>query len=137
LEKKEYHQAIIDYNYANGLDPAQEDVFYNRGLALLSLESYEDAVFDFDMALQINPTEPVFFFNKAKAHLGNNQPGAAMESLKNTVNLDQRNAAAFYLLGITELSTQENTDSGCSNLGMALKLGYRGAKAWIDKMCEN
>ena len=61
----------------------------------------------------------------------------ALESLTNTVNLDPRNAAAFYLLGITELSALEKKEEGCANLKMALSLGYTGAKDWVDKFCEN
>ena len=137
LEKKEFNKAIIDYNYANGLDPGQEDIFYNRGLALLNLEAYADAVFDFGMALQINPNQPEVYFNMAKAQLGNNEPVAAMTSLTNTIALDKRNAAAYYLLGITELSTQNKRDTGCSNLEMALSLGYTEAKTWIDRLCTN
>lgn len=137
LEKKEFTQAIIDYNYANGLDPQITDIYYNRGLALLGLESYEDAIVDFDMALQANPNQSQAYFNKAKAQLGNNNPIGALESLTNTVNLDQKNDAAFYLLGITQLSALENKEDGCANLKMALSLGYSGAKDWIDKFCGN
>ncbi|HLW20827.1 MAG TPA: tetratricopeptide repeat protein [Cyclobacteriaceae bacterium] len=137
LEKKEFTKAIIDYNYASGLDPQIADIYYNRGLALLGLESYEDAIVDFDMALHSNPNQPQVYFNKAKAQLGNNNPMGALESLTNTVNLDQKNDAAFYLLGITQLSALENKEDGCANLKMALSLGYSGAKDWIDKFCGN
>lgn len=136
LEKKEFTKAIIDYNLANGLAPQQVDIYYNRGLALLGLESYEDAIFDFDKALQIDPNQPNVYFNKGKAQLGNNDPMAAMESLTNTINLDQRNAAAYYLLGITGLSALGEKKEGCANLRMALSLGYNGANDWIDKFCE-
>ena len=136
FEKQEFTKAVIDYNYANGLDPQQVDIYYNRGLALLGMESYEDAIIDFDMALQANPNQSQVHFNKAKAQLGNNEPMGAMESLTNTINLDKRNAAAFYLLGITELSAFEKQEEGCANLKMALSLGYNGAKDWMDKFCE-
>ncbi len=137
LEKQEFTRAVIDYNYANGLDPQQKDIYYNRGLALLGLESYEDAIVDFDMALQANPNQPQVYFNRAKAQLGNNNPLGALESLTNSVALDQSNGAAFYLLGITQLSALEQKEEGCANLKMALSLGYSGAKDWIDKFCEN
>ena len=137
LEKQEFTRAVIDYNYANGLDPQQKDIYYNRGLALLGLESYEDAIVDFDMALQANPNQPQVYFNKAKAQLGNNNPIGALESLTNSVALDQSNGAAFYLLGITQLSALEQKEEGCANLKMALSLGYSGAKDWVDKFCDN
>lgn len=137
LEKKEFTKAIIDYNYANGLDPQQKDVNYNRGLALLGLESYEDAIVDFDVALQGNPNQPQVYFNKAKAQLGDNNPLEALQSLTNSVNLDPSNGAAYYLLGVTQLSALEQKEEGCSHLKMALSLGYSGAKEWIDKFCES
>lgn len=137
LEKQKFTEAVIDYNYANGLDPQQKDIYYNRGLALLGMESYEDAIVDFDMALQANPNQPQVYFNKAKAQLGNNNPLGALESLTNSVALDQSNSAAYYLLGITQLSALEQKEEGCANLKMALSLGYSGAKDWLDKFCEN
>ena len=135
MEKEEFTKAIIDYNFANGLDPQQKDIYYNRGLALLGLESYEDALVDFDMALMTNPNQPQVHFNKAKAQLGNNDPLGAMESLTNAISLDSRNAAAYYLLGITEMSALDRKEEGCANLKMALSLGYTGAKDWVDKFC--
>ncbi len=135
LEKKAFKEAIVDYNYANALDPNQTDIYYNRGLALLGLEKYEDAVFDFDMALQQNRDQPLVHFNKAKAQLGNNNPLAAMESLINTVNLDNRNAYAYYLLGVTQMSALSQKEEGCANLKMALSLGYAESKTWIDDFC--
>ena len=135
MEKEEFTKAIIDYNFANGLDPQQKDIYYNRGLALLGLESYEDALVDFDMSLMTNPNQPQVHFNKAKAQLGNNDPFGAMESLTNTISLDSRNAAAYYLLGVTEMSALERKEEGCANLKIALSLGYAGAKDWVDKFC--
>lgn len=135
LEKKEYREAVVDYNFANRLDPSQTDVYYNRGLALLGMESYEDALFDFELALQANPNQAIVYFNKAKAQLGNNDPLGAMSSLTEVINLDNRNAAAFYLMGVTEMSALGEKESGCANLKMALSLGYTTAKEWIDEFC--
>lgn len=136
LEKKAFKEALLDYNMANGLDPQQVDIYYNRGLALLGLEEYEDAIFDFDVVLQANPDHALAQFNKAKSQLGNNDPVGAVESLFNTVNLDNRNGAAYYLLGVTQMSAFGQKEDGCANLKMALSLGFAEAKTWIDDFCE-
>lgn len=136
LEKKEFREAIVDYNFANGLDPNQTDIYYNRGLALLGIEAYEDALFDFELALQSNPNQPQTHFNKAKALLGNNDPMGAISSLTDVINLDKRNGAAYYLLGVTQMSALGNKEEGCSHLKMALSLGYTAAKEWVDEFCE-
>jgi len=136
LEKKEYSKALLDYNRANGLDPTQTDINYNRGLALLGMESYEDAVFDFDQALQTNPNQPLVLFNKSKALLGNNDPIQAIENLKSSIALDATNGAAFYLLGVTQMSALGEKEAGCENLKMALQLGFSEAKTWIDDFCN-
>ncbi|MFD2033329.1 tetratricopeptide repeat protein [Belliella marina] len=137
LEKKAYKEAVRDYNFANGLDPQQTDIYYNRGLALLALEEYEDAVMDFDLALQVNPNQALVQFNKAKAQLGNNDPLGGMESLVNAINLDGENGAAYYLLGVTQLSALGQKEDGCANLKMALSLGYEDAKTWVDDFCQD
>jgi tetratricopeptide (TPR) repeat protein len=137
LEKKAYKEAIRDYNFANGLDPQQIDIYYNRGLALLALEEYEDAIMDFDISLQVDPNQALVQFNKAKAQLGNNDPLGGMESLINTINLNGENAAAYYLLGVTQMSALGQKEDGCANLKMALSLGYADAQTWIDDFCQN
>jgi len=136
LEKKMFKEALLDYNMANGLDAQQVDVYYNRGLALLGLEEYEDAIFDLDIVLQANPNQALAQFNKAKAQLGNNDPVGAIESLVNTVNLDNRNGAAYYLLGVTQMSAFGQKEDGCANLKMAMSLGFGEAKSWIEDFCQ-
>ena len=137
LEKKAFKEAVRDYNFANGLDPEQTDIYYNRGLALLALEEYEDAIMDFDMALQVNPNQALVHFNKAKAQLGNSDPLGGMESLVYSINLDGENGAAYYLLGVTQLSALSQKEDGCANLKMALSLGYGDAKTWVDDFCQD
>lgn len=136
LEKKAFKEAIMDYNFANGLDPSQSDIHYNRGLALLGMEAYEDALFDFEISLQSNPNQPQAHFNKAKALLGNNDPMGAISSLTDVINLDKRNGAAYYLLGVTQMSALGNKEEGCAHLKMALSLGYLAAKEWTDEFCQ-
>lgn len=136
LELKNFKEAISDYNMANGLDPSQTDIYYNRGLALLGMEEYEDALLDFDAALQVNPNQALVYFNKGKAQIGNNDPAGAMESLTNAVNLDGKNGAAYYLLGVTRMSALGEKEEGCVDLKMALSLGHTEAKTWLDDFCK-
>jgi tetratricopeptide (TPR) repeat protein len=121
---------------ASGLDPAQTDVYYNRGLALLGMEAYEDALLDFDAALQVNPNQALVYFNKGKAQIGFNDPAGALQSLTNSVNLDGKNGAAYYLLGVTRMSALGEKEEGCVDLKMALSLGYTEAKSWLDEFCK-
>ena len=126
----------MDYNRANGLDASIIDINYNRGLALLGMESYEDAIFDFDQVIQQDPNRALAHFNKAKALLGNNDAVAAANSLVATVNLDKQNGPAYYLLGVTQMSAFGQKEEGCANLKMALSLGFSEAKTWIDDFCK-
>jgi tetratricopeptide (TPR) repeat protein len=136
MEKEEFKNALIDYNRANGLDLNQMDIYYNRGLALLGLEMYEDALIDFDKALMADPQQPQVLFNKAKALLGNNDPLTAIATLEELTKIDKRNGAAYYLLGVTEMSALGKKEEGCTYLNTALSLGYTQAKDWIDEFCD-
>ncbi len=136
FELKRFKEAVADYNIANALDAGVVDIYYNRGLALLGMEQYEDALFDFELATEGNPQSAPAHFNKAKAHLGNNDPISAISALNEVIAIDKRNAAAFYLLGVTEMSALGKRDEGCTNLKMAMSLGYTAAKEWIDDFCE-
>jgi hypothetical protein len=88
------------------------------------------------VALQADPKNALAQFNKAKAQLGNNDPVSAINSLINTVNLDKQNGAAYYLLGVTQMSAFGQKEDGCANLKLALSLGYAEAKTWIDDFCK-
>ena len=136
LELGNFKEAVSDYNLANGLDPSQTDIYYNRGLALLGLEEYEDALLDFDAALQVNPNQALVHFNRGKALLGNNNPVAAIEALTQSVNLDNNNGPAYYLLGVTRMSALGQKEEGCVDLKMALSLGYQEAQSWLNDFCE-
>lgn len=136
LELGNFKESVGDYNMANGLDPAQTDIYYNRGLALLGMEAYEDALLDFDAALQVNPNQALVHFNKGKAQIGFNDPAGALQSLTNAVNLDGKNGAAYYLLGVTRMSALGEKEEGCVDLKMALSLGYTEAKSWLDEFCK-
>ena len=136
LEKKAFKDAVINYNMASSLDPNQTDIYYNRGLALLGMEAYEDAILDFDNALQVDPNQALVHFNRAKALIGNNNPLEAISALKRSVAIDNTNGAAFYLLGVTEMSALSEKEEGCMHLKTALGLGYADAKEWIDEFCD-
>lgn len=136
MEKEEFRNALIDYNRANGLDLQQADIYYNRGLALLGMENYEDALVDFETSIQAQPGQPQVYFNKAKALLGNNDPITAISVLKQTLELDNRNAAAYYLLGVTQMSAMGEKEEGCTHLNEALRLGYTQANEWIQEFCK-
>jgi tetratricopeptide (TPR) repeat protein len=136
LELGNFKESVGDYNMASGLDPAQTDIYYNRGLALLGMEAYEDALLDFDAALQVNPNQALVHFNKGKAQIGFNDPAGALQSLTNAVNLDGKNGAAYYLLGVTRMSALGEKEEGCVDLKMALSLGYTEAKSWLDEFCK-
>jgi tetratricopeptide (TPR) repeat protein len=100
------------------------------------MEQYEDALFDFDAALKVNPNQALVYFNRGKAQLGNNDPASALESLTNAVNLDSKNAAAYYLLGVTRMSALGQKEEGCADLKVALSMGFTEAKTWVDDFCK-
>ena len=75
-------------------------------------------------------------FNKAKALLGNNDPLNAIATLEELTKIDTRNGAAFYLLGVTEMSALGKKEEGCEHLQTALTLGYTQAKDWLDEFCK-
>lgn len=137
FEKKLYKEAVQDYNRANGLDPTQLDIYYNRAISLMALEQYEDAIFDFEAVLQGNPNHAQAQFNKGKAELANNDPVSAVQSLFKAVALDDKNADAYYLLGVTQMSAFGQKEDGCANLKMALSLGNAEAQTWVDDFCKN
>jgi hypothetical protein len=56
--------------------------------------------------------------------------------LTNAVNLDSKNAAAYYLLGVTRMSALGQKEEGCADLKVALSMGFTEAKTWVDDFCK-
>jgi tetratricopeptide (TPR) repeat protein len=57
LSRREYDQAIADFDAAIQLDPRFADAYTNRGLARYQLEQYAEAIGDYEQAIQLNPKD--------------------------------------------------------------------------------
>ena len=53
-----YEAAVRDFDRAIELDPADDDVYYQRGMARVELGEYLKAVEDFAQASMLNPDHP-------------------------------------------------------------------------------
>jgi len=53
--KKQYDEAISDYNKAIELNPGYATAYYNRAIAYANKKHYDEAVSDYNKAIELNP----------------------------------------------------------------------------------
>lgn len=64
-KKKQYEQALANFNRAIQLDPTLAIAYYNRGNTYDQLNKYEEALSDYEKAIQYNPNFMPAYFNMA------------------------------------------------------------------------
>jgi len=60
----EYKEAIKICNKVLNINPENADVWYNKGLALVSLEEFDEGIECYDKALEIDPENAVAWYKK-------------------------------------------------------------------------
>ncbi len=63
-EQTRYDKAIEEYDEAISLNPADADMYNNRGIAYYKLDQFEKAMRDYDEAIRINPEHALAYYNR-------------------------------------------------------------------------
>jgi hypothetical protein len=69
MERKLFHQALLDYHQAIALSPSYAQAYFNRGFAFRSLNRLDLALIDYDKAIELTPDDSAVKLNKAIALL--------------------------------------------------------------------
>ena len=70
--KKDYINALIQFNLCLKNDQSKAQYFINRGDTYTATKMYENAVFDYSMALDLNPKQAEVFYKRGIANLNIN-----------------------------------------------------------------
>ncbi len=69
FDKRQYDQAIQDYDRAIKLKPSYVNAFINRGRAYRYKRQYDRAIEDFSQAIKLNPKNAQALSNRGNAYL--------------------------------------------------------------------
>ena len=108
VSQNKLEAALMDYDKAIELSPAEPDPYLNRGAALEGLERLEEAISSYSQVLAISPKDAAAYNNRGNAQAGLGRWELALEDFQSAIELNPNfalarvNAAlALYQLGDT------------------------------------
>jgi len=96
FRKKQYNDAIDNYNRAIKLDPNNAYYLYSRGYAYYMLTQFELAAGDYTNAIGLKPNEPANYTGRGNCYFSTKQYDLALQDYFKAVSLDPNNAMNYY-----------------------------------------
>jgi tetratricopeptide (TPR) repeat protein len=90
-----YDKAIADFDQSIRLDPADDNAYFNRGLARSNTKDYDKAITDFGEAIRIDPNDSRYYVQRAKAWSATSHCDNAIADYSTLVRLKPTNAYAY------------------------------------------
>jgi tetratricopeptide (TPR) repeat protein len=108
LDKKEWDEAIAQFNEALRIDPEFVPALKNRGAVYLGTQDYNRAIADYDAAIRLEPKYAEHYYNRAQAYLGVQDYNPAIADFTKAIDLKfYYKADALYWRGV---AMQKNGD---------------------------
>ena len=94
-KKRDYDNAIIEFNVAVGLDPHLARAFNLRGLSWQAKGNSDRALADFNDAIRLDPKDPSPYFNRGNVLAAKPDADQAIADYDQAIRLNPRFAAAY------------------------------------------
>jgi tetratricopeptide (TPR) repeat protein len=121
LQQGNYSEALRRYDQALQIDPADEDLHYNVGIALAKLGRIEEAKRHYEEALRIFPDYVEVHNNLGNLLMNERKLAEAIEHFQQAIRIMPENASAHNNLG-TALGRQGKVNEAVSEFAQAVKL---------------
>ena len=99
LRMNQYENALLDYNRAIELNPADYDFYFERGVTYYYLGNLQSAVQDFTKALALRPNDDWALYNRGVMYALLQQPKHAIEDLTSAIAQNPFHVSAFETRG--------------------------------------
>ncbi len=96
FERGDYDEAVVNYSRALELDPENEEIYYNRGMAYKKLRQYNEAIDDYSQAILLNPDYSRAYNNRGATYRKLKEFDRASNDYKKAIEKDPKNARAYY-----------------------------------------
>ena len=110
-ERKDYSDAITDYDIAIDKDRNYAEVYYLRGLARRSLKQQEESIVDFNEALRLNPIHAEAYCERGAAKYLLERYEEAVVDSDSALRLNPDYAKAYYLRGLAKYRLERYEES--------------------------
>jgi tetratricopeptide (TPR) repeat protein len=126
--KKDYDQAIEDFNEAILLDPASAHAYIGRGCAWSSKKENARAIEDYSAAIRLKPTNANTYFLRGNAWYDLSDRDKAIADYNEAIRLDPNNAACYFMRGNASFFNNE-LDKAMKDCEEAIRINPESAPA--------
>jgi tetratricopeptide (TPR) repeat protein len=133
LEKRQYDQAIMDFNKALKINPRDAHAYHNRGRAYEEKGQYDQAILSFDKVLEINPRYVDAYFNRGLVYHAKGQYDQAVSDYTKALEINSGDAGTYYARGFTYYFKKEYEKSWV-DVKKAQSLGYPIHPKFLDDL---
>lgn len=120
--KKEYNEAISDYNKAIEINPNYALAFYNRGFVWIFREEYDKAIEDYNKAIEIDPNDVSAYVIKGSIFRAMKEYDKAIENYNKAIEIDSNYANAYYNRGLAKKEQNVDLKGGKQDFEIYLEL---------------
>ncbi len=133
-EAGQHREAVFDYNLFDEamLGQVPADFYITREQEELQCKMYKQALDDVNKAVEKEPNNSDYWMEKGSVHLRINQTNEAVKALEKAIALNDKNAAAYRMLGYCQIM-QKKESEGTANLRKAKELGDTVADELLQK----
>ncbi len=131
--KKEYDNAITDYNKALEINPTDSVLFVLRGNTLYNKEDYNSAIDDYKKAIEINPNYELAFYNMGAAWFAIKDYKEAIKCYSKAIEIDISYADAYISRGNIKRVFNEDYDGAIDDYNEAIKINPEFANAYYNR----
>jgi tetratricopeptide (TPR) repeat protein len=132
LEKKDYDNALSDFNEAIRLDPNFALAYKNRGWVRCEKKEYDKAISDFNEAIRLDPNLALAYNNRGGAHLEKKDYDNALSDFNEAIRLDPNLALAYNNRGWFHIKKRDY-DKAISDFDEAIRLDPNFALAYNNR----
>lgn len=135
LKEQRYKEALFDVDTALKLLQFSEDLFINRGLALLGLKRYPEATQMFERVIKRNGQNVHAWFGLGNVQYNTKDFEQAITTFTKAITLSPNFELAYFKRGMA-LMEMARTEEGCKDLLKSASHGYADAIFYVQKYCS-
>jgi tetratricopeptide (TPR) repeat protein len=131
-EKKDYDQAIRDYDEAIRLDPNYALAYYYRGFAWSEKQDYDQAIRDYNQAIRLNPNYAFAYLSRGLAWGGIKDHGKAIRDFDQAIRLNPNMTLAYYVRGSAWMA-RHDYGKAINDYNQVIRLDPNHADAYLRR----
>ncbi len=129
-----YDQAVSDMEFYLKYFREDHRNWYNYGMVNRENDKLFKALECFNKALALSKAEPDYFVARGETYMNTRTYKYAMNDFSMALDLDPRNAKAYYDLGMAAVKLGK-TDEACFGFSKAYEYGFAEARDYVGKYC--